>query len=159
MLKNCLLFGFLIITNCKCVPDESRAVEVQDVGDVVAAVDLDAQGDSILPPCRIDPHPLSDDRLIKVVSNDVVAVGVTAEQLRQAVHLFVVDPIFSVGAVLDPVLEDVLAGVGPALSGDAGHVLDGAHVDSQGLFHKDNYKTLVYKRILLVNMFFPDLLR
>jgi hypothetical protein len=28
--------------------------------------------------------------------------------------------------------------VGPALSGDAGHVLDGTHVDGQGLFHKDN---------------------
>jgi hypothetical protein len=131
-------FSVKYILNCTFLPDEGRAVKVQDVGDVVAAVDLNTQRDSILPPCRIDPHPLSDDRLIKVVPDDVVAVGVTAEQLRQAVHLFVVDPILSVGAVLDPVLEDILAGVSAALSGDAGHVLDCPHVDGQGLNNKDN---------------------
>ena len=61
--------------------DHGLAIEVEDVGDVVAPVQFHPERDPVLPPSGVDPDPLSDDGLVKVVPLDVVAVQVAQEQL------------------------------------------------------------------------------
>ena len=114
-------------------PDERRSVEMQDVRNVVTAVDLDPQGYPVLPTSGVHPKPLSNDRLLEVVPSDVVPVDIAGKELGQSVHLLVVGPVLAVGSVLYPVLEDKLVGMCSALAGDAGDVFDRSQVDDQGL--------------------------
>ena len=76
---------------------------------------------------------LSNDWLVKIVADDIVAIFVAPEQLRRAVDFLIVDKVLAVAPVLDPELAHELVGVGAALHGDAGDVLHRPEVDDQGL--------------------------
>ena len=59
--------------------DERSSIEVQHVWDVVASVDLNSQRNSVLPSSWIYPQPLSNDRLVKVVSDYIIAIDISAK--------------------------------------------------------------------------------
>ena len=88
---------------------------MEHIGDVVAAVELETQRNAIGPPCRIDPDPLGNDRLIEIISDDVVAVVVADKQFGGSVHFFVVDPVLAIRSVLNSVLDDIFVRMSTAL--------------------------------------------
>ena len=83
---------------------------------------------------RVNPDPLSDDRLIKGIELDVITVGIAQEQLGRAVHSFVIDKVFTVAAILDHKLLDILVTVGSTLGSNARDILDRAQIHQQSLF-------------------------
>ena len=77
-------------------------VEVENVGNVLTAVQLNPHSDLIRPPSRVDLDPLSDDGLRKVIWLLRKAVDIAVEELGAAVDLLVVCEVLTVGTVLDP---------------------------------------------------------
>jgi len=54
----------------------------------------------VLPPCRVDPNPLGNDWLIKVILYNVVTICIAPEEFWQAIYFFVINPIFPICTIL-----------------------------------------------------------
>ena len=85
-------------------------VEVENVGNVLTAVQLNPHSDLIRPPSRVDLDPLGDDGLREVIWLLRKAVDIAVEELGAAVDLLVVREVLAVGTVLDPRGGDIVQG-------------------------------------------------
>ena len=77
------------LSPCQIPPDQCSPVEVQNIRDVVAAIEFHADGDPGCPPGGVDPNPLGDDGRVEVVANHIVAINIADEELQEVEWLFV----------------------------------------------------------------------
>ena len=70
--------------------DHGFTIELNNIRNIFATVEFHTHTDPVSPSGRVDSYPLSNDWLIKIIPNDVVAIFVTKKQLWGSINFFII---------------------------------------------------------------------